>query len=95
MSCTRTTILARMRGSHDQTRRLLSEHAEGRLRGLTRWRVSRHLARCEPCRALYRSLLATLSDLHRLRATHPELTDDVLERIERPRPQQRSRPPGS
>jgi predicted anti-sigma-YlaC factor YlaD len=82
---TRTTILDRMRGSHDHTRRLLSEHAEGQLRGLTRWRVSRHLARCEPCRALYRSLLATLSDLHRLRATDPErtseLTDDVLERI--------------
>jgi anti-sigma factor RsiW len=86
MSGTRTMILDQMRWSHTETRRVLSAYAEGRLRWPTRWRVSRHLARCEPCRSLYESLLETLASLRRLGQADVEgraqLTADVLERRE-------------
>jgi predicted anti-sigma-YlaC factor YlaD len=89
MTTTQATILHHMRWSHEETRRLLSSYAEGELRGLKRWRVSRHLARCEPCRSVYRSLLETLATLRRLGqpdlVDRPQLTADVLERAERKR----------
>jgi predicted anti-sigma-YlaC factor YlaD len=72
-------------GSHEETQRLMSEHAEGELRGYTRWRVSRHLARCELCRALYRSFLDALTGLRALGrrepAAKPAIADAVVTRI--------------
>ncbi len=72
-------------GSHEETQRLMSEHAEGELRGFTRWRVSRHLAKCEMCRALYRSFLDALEGLRALRRreppANPEIADSVIARI--------------
>ncbi|MDQ3890748.1 MAG: zf-HC2 domain-containing protein [Actinomycetota bacterium] len=74
-----------LHGSHEETQRLMSEHAEGELRGYARWRVSRHLAKCEMCRALYRSFLDTLAGLRalgrRAPAAKPELADSVVARI--------------
>lgn len=90
MSSTQTPML-HMRWSHEQTRQVLSAYAEGRLGGLRRWRVRRHLARCKPCRLLYESLLETLATLRRLGqadlAGRAQLTADVLERIERGGPE--------
>ena len=63
----------------------MSEHAEGRLRGYTRWRVARHLAECEMCQALYRSLLDALAGLSKLGRHEPppkpEIADSVVARI--------------
>ncbi len=72
-------------GSHEETQRLMSEHAEGELRGYTRWRVARHLAHCKMCRALYRNFLATLDGLRTLGRREPppspEIADSVVRRI--------------
>jgi predicted anti-sigma-YlaC factor YlaD len=74
-----------LNGTHEETQRLMSEYVEGDLRGLRRWRVARHLARCEPCRALYRAFLSALDNLRALRgaepAAKPEIADAVVERI--------------
>ncbi len=63
----------------------MSEHAEGELRGYTRWRVSRHLAKCEMCRALYRRFLESLQGLRSLGRREPpakpEIADSVIARI--------------
>jgi predicted anti-sigma-YlaC factor YlaD len=63
----------------------MSEHAEGELRGYTRWRVSRHLAKCEMCRALYRGFLEALERLRKLGRDEPppkpEIADSVIARI--------------
>lgn len=74
-----------LHGSHDETQRLMSAYAEGELRGYKGWRVSRHLAHCVMCRALYRSFLAALDDLRTLGRreppARPEIADSVLRRI--------------
>lgn len=74
-----------LNGSHDETTRLMSEHAEGELRGYTRWRVSRHLVKCEMCRAVYRSFLDALEGLRavgrREPPPKPEIADSVIARI--------------
>ncbi len=74
-----------LHGSHDETQRSMSAYADGELRGYKRWRVSRHLARCDVCRSFYRSLLATLRSLRELRGGEPEpkpeIVDSVVERI--------------
>lgn len=74
-----------LNGTHDETQRLLSDYVEGDLRGFRRWRVGRHLARCEPCRALYRAFLSALENLRALRGgepvAKPEIADSVVERI--------------
>ena len=63
----------------------MSEHAEGTLRGYTRWRVARHLAKCEMCRALYRSFLDALEALRALGRQEPpakpEIADSIVARI--------------
>jgi predicted anti-sigma-YlaC factor YlaD len=74
-----------LHGSHEETQRLMSEHAEGELRGYTRWRVSRHLVKCDMCRALYRSFLEALAALRKLGRAEPppkpEIADSVIARI--------------
>jgi predicted anti-sigma-YlaC factor YlaD len=74
-----------LHGSHEETQRLMSEHADGELRGYTRWRVSRHLVKCDMCRALYRSFLEALNALRKLRRDEPqpkpEIADSVIDRI--------------
>lgn len=72
-------------GSHAETARLMSDHAESELRGYRRWRVARHLAHCDMCRAAFRSFLATLEHLRGLGraepAPKPEIADSVVARI--------------
>ena len=74
-----------LHGSHEETQRLMSAHADGELRGYTRWRVSRHLVKCEICRALYRSFLEALERLRALGRREPppkpEIADSVIARI--------------
>ncbi|MBA2536526.1 MAG: hypothetical protein H0V20_03720 [Actinobacteria bacterium] len=74
-----------LNGSHEETARSMSDYAEGDLRGYRRFRVARHLARCEMCQAAFRAFLATLSSLAALGRREPdpkpELVDAVVERI--------------
>jgi predicted anti-sigma-YlaC factor YlaD len=74
-----------LHGSHEETQRLMSAHAEGELRGYTRWRVTRHLIKCDMCRALYRSFLEALDALRKLGRDEPppkpEIADSVIARI--------------
>jgi predicted anti-sigma-YlaC factor YlaD len=74
-----------LHGSHEETQRLMSEHAEGELRGYTRWRVSRHLVKCDMCRALFRSFLEALDALRKLGRDEPppkpEIAESVIARI--------------
>jgi anti-sigma factor RsiW len=78
-------LLFALNGSHGETARSLSSYAEGELAGYRRWRVSRHLARCEKCQALYRSFLSSLESIRVLGREEPpadpEFTAGVLERL--------------
>jgi anti-sigma factor RsiW len=74
-------------GSCEQTRAQLSDHLDGELHGTRRLRVRLHLAGCEACTAVARSLRATIERLHRLEESfHPDPATPsavraVLERI--------------
>ncbi len=84
-----THIETAINGSHEETQEFMSAYAEGELRGLRRWRVGRHLARCEICKSVYRGFLAALDGLHALRTdppAKPRLADSVVERIRRGEP---------
>ncbi len=74
-----------LNGSHAETARFMSDYAEGDLRGYRRFRLARHLARCEMCQAAYRAFLATLTSLAALGRREPEpkpeLAEAVVERI--------------
>jgi len=75
-------------GSCERTREQLSAHVEGELRGLRRLRIRLHLAGCEGCSAVARSLRQTLERLHELGhefapAPAPSAAPAVLERIQR------------
>jgi len=66
----------------------LSAYLEGDLGGAARWLASRHLSRCERCRAMLRSLAETVEHLRRLRDDEPPATghsqaDAVIEKIRR------------
>ncbi len=73
--------------SHEETGEALSDFVEGELTGWRRWRVARHLATCEYCQAVYRSLLRTLDVLRDVGtiepAPQPAFADAVVERIRR------------
>ena len=79
------TLLFAINGSHGETARSLSEFADGDLKGYRRWRVARHLARCEKCQALYKSFLATVEGLRSLGREEPPadpgFADRVLDRV--------------
>ncbi len=71
-------------GSCEETGQHLSEHLDEELRWLRRLRVSRHLARCELCRAVLLSLTRTVEQLRilgRLDPPSPTVADAVLIRI--------------
>jgi anti-sigma factor RsiW len=80
--------------SHEETGASLSDLVDGELRGWRRWRVLRHLAKCEHCQMVYRSLLRTLEALRDVGAAgpapRPALADDVIERIRREPPPPRA-----
>jgi predicted anti-sigma-YlaC factor YlaD len=67
--------------THDETAAHLSDLLEGDLRGIRRFRVERHLRRCEGCRAVLSSLAATIERIRRLARdmpARPELADRVV-----------------
>jgi anti-sigma factor RsiW len=77
-----------MVGSCEETGAQLSAYLEGELRGLRRLRVRLHLARCDLCTAVVRSLRKTIERLHELEenfapAPSPSVATAVLERIRR------------
>jgi anti-sigma factor RsiW len=77
-----------MVGSCEETRELLSAHVEGELSGLRRLRVRLHLAGCDVCSAVVRSLRKTIERLNELEGTFvpdpaPSAAPSVLERIQR------------
>jgi anti-sigma factor RsiW len=74
-------LLSAFNGSHKETAQHMSAFAEGELRGYRRWRVARHLARCDMCRALYRTFLATLASVRELRHEDPPPDDDFVSRV--------------
>jgi anti-sigma factor RsiW len=74
-------LLFPLNGSHEETARSMSAFAEGELRGYRGWRVSRHLARCAKCQAVYRSFLATLSALREVGGEQPPADEDFVARV--------------
>jgi anti-sigma factor RsiW len=68
-----------------ETSASLSDHLDGELRGYRRWRIVRHLATCERCQAVLRSLRETVENLRALGRNEPEpessLADGVIDRI--------------
>ena len=76
-----------MVGSCEETRELFSAHIEGELTGLRRLRVRLHLAGCEVCSAVARSLRKTIEGLRELEDTltpgpASPVAPAVLERIQ-------------
>ena len=72
--------------SHRETREHLSGYVEGELDARTRKRITRHLARCERCRAMLESFTRTLEQLRSLGdlepvASAPATVNAVLRRI--------------
>jgi predicted anti-sigma-YlaC factor YlaD len=70
----------------DETRERLSDHLEGELTEREAKRVLRHLARCELCREVLRSLARAVESLRSLRtlddaAARPSVADAVVDRI--------------
>jgi anti-sigma factor RsiW len=65
--------------------RHMSDYVEGDLSGFKHRRFARHLARCERCQAVLRSLRRTLESLGRLRdvelAPDPSLAERVIGRL--------------
>jgi predicted anti-sigma-YlaC factor YlaD len=70
----------------DETRERLSDHLEGELSGRDAKRVLRHLARCDRCREMLRSLAHALEELRSLGrvddpAARRSVADAVVDRI--------------
>lgn len=77
-----------MVGSCAETREQLSAHLEGELTGLRGLRVRLHLAGCDACSAVARSLRKTVEHLQDLQDSFspepaPSVAPAVLERIRR------------
>jgi anti-sigma factor RsiW len=71
---------------HEETAAHLSDLVDGELSGFRRSRVERHLHRCDGCRALLRSLAATVERLRdfsrREMQADPALADRVVARLQ-------------
>lgn len=72
----------------EETRERLSDHLEGNLVGRDAKRVLRHLARCDRCREVLRSLAHAVESMRSLArvdvpSTAPSVADVVVERIRR------------
>jgi anti-sigma factor RsiW len=81
------SLMDMMVGSCEETRELLSEHVDDELTGLRRLRVRLHLAGCDACSAVARSLRKTVERLHELEDTFvpeaaPSVAPAVLERLQ-------------
>ena len=79
-----TAIAEVLYGSCAETSELLSDYLEGELRGFRRFRVVRHLARCERCRSVLASLARTVEQLRALRNEEPapgSVADAVVDRL--------------
>jgi anti-sigma factor RsiW len=82
------SLMDMMVGSCAETREQLSAHIDGELTGMRRLRVRLHLAGCDACSALARSLRNTVERLHELEDSFvpdpaPSVAPAVLERIQR------------
>jgi anti-sigma factor RsiW len=65
-------------GTCHETGEHLSEHLDGELRGLTRLRVARHLARCKLCQAVLRSLVRTIEELRSIGSVEPAPAPSIV-----------------
>jgi len=82
------SLMDMMVGSCEQTREQLSAHVDGELTGMRGLRVRLHLAGCDACSAVARSLRNTVERLHELEDSFvpepaPSVAPAVLERIQR------------
>ena len=82
------SLMDMMVGSCADTREQLSAHIDGELTGMRRLRVRLHLAGCDACSAVARSLRTTIERLHELEDSFvpepaPSVAPAVLERIQR------------
>jgi predicted anti-sigma-YlaC factor YlaD len=80
------SLMDMMVGSCEETRAQLSDHLEGELKGMRGLRVRLHLAGCDACSAVARSLRATIERLHTLDEHFtpdpaPSVVPAVLDRI--------------
>ena len=80
------SLMDMMVGSCEETRELLSAHVDDELTGFRRLRVRLHLAGCDACSAVARSLRQTVEHLHELQGSFapdpaPSVAPAVLERI--------------
>jgi anti-sigma factor RsiW len=78
-------LLNRFVASCAETRELLSDYAEGELQPRARRQVLRHLLTCRRCRAVLRSLRATIARLNAIGPADPApdagIADSVIARI--------------
>ena len=82
------SLMDMMVGSCEETREQLSAYLEGELTGPRRLRLRLHLAGCDACSAVARSLRQTVDRLHELEESFapepaPSVAPAVLERNER------------
>ncbi|NUR77994.1 MAG: hypothetical protein HOQ28_17115 [Thermoleophilia bacterium] len=82
------SLMDMMVGSCEETREQLSAHVDGELGGLRRLRVRLHLAGCDACSAVARSLRQTIERLHELEDSFapgpaPSVAPAVVKRIRR------------
>jgi anti-sigma factor RsiW len=82
------SLMDMMVGSCAETREQLSAQVDGELTGMRRLRVRLHLAGCDACSAVARSLRTTVERLHELEDSFvpgpaPSVAPAVLERIQR------------
>jgi hypothetical protein len=79
-------ITSVLMASCSETAHFLSAHVDEELSGLRRLRVARHLSACPRCRALYETLVRTVSGLRvlgrELPPERPGFADDVIARLE-------------
>jgi anti-sigma factor RsiW len=77
-------LINRFVASCTETRELLSDYAEGDLPSRARRRVLRHLLMCRRCRAVLRSLKATVARLNAIGPADPpdtSVAEAVLTRV--------------
>lgn len=78
-------LMNRFVASCAETRNLLSDYADGELKPRARRRVVGHLLMCRRCRAVLRSLRATIAGLNAIGpadpAPDPTVADSVIGRI--------------
>ena len=78
-------LMNRFVASCAETRELLSDYVDGELKPRARRRIVGHLLMCRRCRAVLRSLKATITGLNAIGPAEPEpdpaVADSVVARI--------------